>query len=223
MHLVPRSLALAHTPPSFSLSILGTHVSGIIAARKNNVGVIGMIEDDDVCILTARTLDDQGFGYFSSIMEGINWAVSMGAKVINVSIVGASYVQSLNQVFEDLYNKHNVLVIAAAGNDGGTGYSYPASYSAVMSVGAVNENRQKTVFSQSNNMVDIAGPGVDILSTLPTGRGNVIATVTVAGVQGFSGNYAEASPKSSVTGTLIFCQAGYVCHGPGNHICLMPK
>ena len=202
----------------------GTHVAGIIAARKNGNGVVGIIPDDDLCIMTARVLDDHEYGLMSGIMAGINWAVDNGARVINLSLVGGSYLPALNQNFEDLYNNRNVLIFAAAGNGGNTAYSYPASYPSVISVGAVDINKQITYFSQRNNMVDLVGPGQDILSTTPLNAGNIVAQLTVGSGQSFTGMFASASPKSSMTGgSLIHCADGYTCSGPGNHICLMPR
>ncbi|GKY99182.1 hypothetical protein MPSEU_000873600 [Mayamaea pseudoterrestris] len=201
----------------------GTHVSGIIAARKNGNGVVGLIPDDNLCILTARVLDDHDFGLFSNIMAGVNWAADNGAKVINLSLVGGTYLPAINQAFEDFYQNRNILVFAAAGNDGSSNYAYPASYPSVISVGAVDINKQHTWFSQRNSMVDLVGPGQDILSTLPLGVGNVIATLSVGNGQGFSGMYAQASPQTNIQGTLIHCADGYTCNGPGRHICLMPS
>ena len=59
-----------------------------------------------------------------------------------------------------------ILSIAAAGNDGDSSYSYPASYSSVMSVAATDSNDAKAWFSQYNDEVDIAAPGVGIVSTV---------------------------------------------------------
>jgi serine protease len=218
-----RATVDSRTALPHSLIHSGTHVSGIIAARKNGQGVVGQIPDDNICILTARVLDDHDYGYFSHIMEGIQWAVDMGARVINVSIVGGSYVPAVNAAFEAFYNSRNVLIFAAAGNDGSSNYAYPASYKTVISVAAVDERKQHPYFSQHNNMVDIAAPGQDVLSTLPTGVGNYIATLTAAGFEGFSGDWASRSPKTTVAGTIISCADGYTCRGPGNHICILPR
>ena len=60
-----------------------------------------------------------------------------------------------------------MLVIAAAGNSGAGGYEYPASYPTVVSIGAVNSNKQRAGFSTFNDQVELSGPGVGVLSTLP--------------------------------------------------------
>ena len=60
-----------------------------------------------------------------------------------------------------------MLIIAAAGNSGAGGYEYPASYRTVVSIGAVNSNKQRAGFSTFNDQVELSGPGVSVLSTLP--------------------------------------------------------
>ena len=67
--------------------------------------------------------------------------------------------------FQTIFEQQNVLVIAAAGNAGNTRKSYPASYDAVMSVAAIDENKELAFFSQVNNQVEISAPGVAVLST----------------------------------------------------------
>ena len=68
--------------------------------------------------------------------------------------------------FKDAYNA-GVLSVAAAGNGGNTSYSYPASYSSVVSVAAVDSNKVVADFSQKNSQVELAAPGVSVLSTVP--------------------------------------------------------
>ena len=63
-----------------------------------------------------------------------------------------------------------VLIIAAAGNDGNSDFSYPASYESVMSIAAVRSNKNKASFSQFNDQVELSGPGVLIKSTLPNNQ-----------------------------------------------------
>jgi len=73
---------------------------------------------------------------------------------------------ALNRAYED----NGVLLIAAAGNDGDSSFLYPASYDSVMSVAAVDSNEEWASFSQYNNQVDIAAPGVHVASTTPNNR-----------------------------------------------------
>ena len=83
------------------------------------------------------------------------------------SSLGGTYSSQAEQDFyNDIYNS-GVLIVAAAGNDGDSGYQYPAAYPSVMSVAAVDESERRPTFSQCNDQVEIAAPGVDILSTYP--------------------------------------------------------
>ena len=86
-----------------------------------------------------------------------------------MSFGGPDYSQYWESWFNTFYTDNDVLIIAAAGNGGDTSYSYPASFSTVMSVAAVDSNKDLAYFSQRNNQVDISAPGVNILSTVPGG------------------------------------------------------
>ena len=71
------------------------------------------------------------------------------------------------EAYKNILENDDVLLVAAAGNGGNTGFSYPASYTSVMSVGALDSNENIASFSQRNEQVDIAGPGVGTISTVP--------------------------------------------------------
>merc|ERR1719197_2130187 len=71
--------------------------------------------------------------------------------------------------FQDLFDNQGVLTIAAAGNGGSPSYLYPASYPSIMSVAATDSSDAKASFSQYNDEVDIAAPGVSVLSTVGGG------------------------------------------------------
>jgi subtilisin family serine protease len=108
----------------------GTHISGIVAARSdNNYGVRGM---GNIPLYNTRGLDDSGNARESDIIESINQCVAAGSKVINLSLSGTSMSQSLTSVIDNVYAK-NVLIVAAAGNNGKRVAMYPASYNKVVS------------------------------------------------------------------------------------------
>jgi serine protease len=85
-----------------------------------------------------------------------------------MSLGGSSYSVAEEEAFERIYNS-GVIVIAYAGNYGSTSCSYPASYSSVISVGAINIEKNHASFSQQNSQVDLVAPGVDIVSTRSRG------------------------------------------------------
>jgi serine protease len=145
----------------------GTHVFGTIGAiGGNHKGVVGMVPDSDgICYLIARVFDDEGNGiYASSVFEAIDWAVSEGANVINMSLGGDSYYRAGQEAIDSAYAK-GALSVASAGNSGSETFKYPASFNHVTSVAAVTTAGSRASFSTYNNRVDVAAPGVGILST----------------------------------------------------------
>ena len=82
-----------------------------------------------------------------------------------MSLGGVSPSEIERDFFQDLFDHHGILSIAAAGNSGSAFYSYPASYPSIMSVAATDSSNAIASFSQYNDQIDIAAPGVDVLST----------------------------------------------------------
>uniref|UniRef100_A0A6U3P181 subtilisin n=1 Tax=Ditylum brightwellii TaxID=49249 RepID=A0A6U3P181_9STRA len=120
-------------------------------------------------------------------MDAVEACVTAGAKVVSMSLGGSGFSQFADQQYKDHYDNDGVLFIAAAGNGGVGSYLYPASYKYVMSVAAVDSDKNKASFSQFNDQVEIAAPGVSVLSTLPDDEyaywsGTSMATPHVAGV-----------------------------------------
>jgi thermitase len=142
----------------------GTHVAGIVAASHNSIGVAGVCPDCK--ILAGKVLNDSGVGSSSGLTDGINWAVSNGAKVINMSI-GVRASRTLETAVNNAWNK-GVVLVAAAGNGGNQTKIYPAAYTNVIAVGATDNNDAKASFSTYGpSWVDIAAPGVAVYSTFP--------------------------------------------------------
>jgi serine protease len=207
----------------------GTHIAGTIGAiGKNNLGVAGMLQDDDVCYLIARVFGDNDKSTStSSVVAAVEWLEDQGAKVINMSLGGPSRSELLGKAIAEA-SANGVLVIASSGNGGSavTALNYPASFPDVISVAAVDSANQLAAFSQSNSEVDIAAPGVDILSTVPLGSGTV-GNVDL-GDFAVSGKYLKYSVQpgtEGITGTLVECPdlGRSTCPGPGDHICLIKR
>lgn len=164
----------------------GTHVAGIAAAlTNNNQGIAGV--NGNSRLISVKVLDNSGSGYYSWIANGITWAVDNGAEVINLSLGGSSSSQALQDAINYASSK-GVVIVAAAGNSSSSGASYPAYYSPVLAVAATDSNDNKASFSNYGSWVDIAAPGVSIISTYKGGysklSGTSMASPFVAGLAG---------------------------------------
>jgi thermitase len=142
----------------------GTHVAGIVAAAENTQGVVGTCPG--CFILDGKVLNDSGIGSSSALASGIDWAVSNGAKVINMSL-GVRASRTLETAVNNAWNK-GVVLVAAAGNGGNQTKIYPGAYLNVIAVGATDNKDAKASFSTYGaTWVDIAAPGVNVYSTFP--------------------------------------------------------
>ncbi|MFQ2167403.1 S8 family peptidase [Aeromonas hydrophila] len=170
----------------------GTHVAGTIAAvGGNDLGVVGVLPNQSVSLQIVKVFGANGWAYSSNLVGALN-ACKQGMSnrgftrmVINMSLGGSVPSKTEEQAFNQAYGQ-NVLSVAAAGNAGNTSKSYPASYGSVVSVAAIDANKQLAYFSQRNDQVELAAPGVSVLSTVPTGyayySGTSMATPHVVGV-----------------------------------------
>lgn len=141
----------------------GTHVAGIAAAATNNgVGVAGMCAGCG--FMAVKVLDADGNGTYDAVARGIIFAADNGARIINLSLSGALPSQTLEDAVTYAANK-GALLVAAAGNDGGSGANYPAAYAQVMAVAATDSSDQRASFSSYNTYMSVAAPGVSIYST----------------------------------------------------------
>ena len=142
----------------------GTHVAGTIAAMNNNRGVVGVTPGTAQLYIVRVFGNDGNWAYSSTLIDAANRCAGAGANIINMSLGGSDPSEFERAKFDEL-NAQGILVIAAAGNDGNTDYNYPASYPSIMSVAAIDSSKNRASFSQRNSQVDIAAPGVGILST----------------------------------------------------------
>jgi type VII secretion-associated serine protease mycosin len=181
----------------------GTYISSIIAGHGSGPGrAEGMIGvAPQAKILSIRViLDDQepGFfvynenaNYYDAIANGIRYAVRHGAQVINMSLGSTVATRNIRQAVGYAI-AHDVVVVASAGNDGERGhrftpYSYPASFTGVISVAAVRTSGKRASFSDRNASVVVAAPGVRVAGeagdgSYVIGDGTSPASAFVAGV-----------------------------------------
>ena len=159
----------------------GTHVAGTIAAiGGNGQGVVGVNPSGTLGLHIVKVFKDDGnWGYGSDLVIALEQCVAAGANVVSMSLGGGGSSSAEQSAF-DSANARGVLSIAAAGNDGNGSLSYPASYSSVMSVAAVDSSGNKASFSQFNSQVEIAAPGVGVNSTWNNGGYNSISGTSMA-------------------------------------------
>ncbi len=163
----------------------GCAVTGVIAAQHNNrLGIAGVAPHAQ--ILPVRVLDAQGIGSYSQVAAGIVYAVDHGAKIINISL-GGNNPSSILENAIDYATRHDVLVVAATGNNGSAQLLYPAAYSEVVAVGSVDPNGTISSFSNYGAAVGLYAPGRDIATLALDGgyttlSGTSLATPHVAAI-----------------------------------------
>ncbi|MFY9233851.1 MAG: S8 family peptidase [Fimbriimonadaceae bacterium] len=175
----------------------GTHTAGIVAAATNNgVGVAGTA-------FNCRVMPLKIFpnAIVTVVIAAVKYAADNGAKVASMSFGGAPPSQAEEDAMIYAFNK-GTLLLASAGNDGGTGKNYPAGYNTVVAVAASDQNDNKAGFSTYGDWVEITAPGVDILSTY------------------LGGGYANSSgtsmscPMAAGVAALMFSRGGTTLTAP---------
>jgi major intracellular serine protease len=191
----------------------GTHVAGTIAAIQNNNGVVGVAPEAKLLII--KVLDKKGSGQYEWIINGINYAIEQKADIISMSLGGPVDVPEMHEAIQTAV-QHNILVVCAAGNEGDGNdstdeFAYPGSYNEVISVGAVDLNRNSSRFSNSNNEVDLVAPGEKILSTYLNGTyatlsGTSMATPHVSGAMALIKVLDNSSFERNLTEPELYAQ-----------------
>jgi subtilisin family serine protease len=204
----------------------GTHVAGTVAAiAGNGTGVIGANPGTRIHVVKVFGDDNLaggacGWTYASTLVDALNKCTAAGANVVSMSLGGPTQSRAENKAFTAAYN-NGVLLVAAAGNDGSKRTSYPAGYASVMSVAAVDATETVATFSQRNKDVEIAAPGVAVLSTVPwidtntlnaggtllTG-GRVEGAARTNGTTGVLANGGRCTAAGAWGGHVVLCQRG---------------
>lgn len=199
----------------------GTHVGGTISAMNNGVGVVGVLPNGNIAIHIVKVFGAETWTYSSDLVGALDVCLDNNADVINMSLGGDRGSRAERVAFQAAYDA-GVLSIAAAGNDGNTKHSYPASYDSVVSIAAIDSDKVVADFSQQTNQVELAAPGVDVLSSVPTGTGSV-ATLDVGGTS-YDTLGMDGSPQGSATGNLVDCGTGEsTCSRASGQMCLIQR
>jgi hypothetical protein len=173
----------------------GTHVAGIIAAVANN-GIGGSGVAPNAKILPIQVLDQAGQGDARDVAAGVRFAADNGARVINLSLGGATESSSLTQAIT-YANDKGVLVVAAAGNGGAADKpKWPASLDLTLAVTAVDQANNATSFDQRGDYIDLSAPGANIVSTAKGDYVTLSGTSMAAGfVAGAAALLFAAEPR----------------------------
>lgn len=177
----------------------GTHVAGIVGARENNFGVVGVAPE--CTVIPIKVLNDNGGGRYSNIIDGIRKAISpeVNADIITMSLGSSSPgPNELHDIIKEAVSKGKI-VLAAAGNDKGP-VNFPACYDEVIAVAAVDENGNFADFSSRGREVDSLAPGVNIYSTVLNNNygmmsGTSQATPFIAGLCALCLAYTRSHPE----------------------------
>ena len=174
----------------------GTFTAGIIAAKADNgAGIAGI--SSGARLIAVKVLDAGGYGTTENICRGIDFAISHGAKVINMSFGGygrdASMESAVNRAVSN-----GVVCVAAAGNDNTTEYMIPSDFDACISVIATDQNNIKAWYSNYGMYKDICAPGGD-----PRVPGGGIYSTSLGGGYVYMSGTSAACPVVSATAALM--------------------
>lgn len=216
----------------------GTHVAGTIAGINNAEGIVGVLPNQNINLHIIKVFNESGWGYSSDLADAVETCEANGADVVNMSLGGSGSSTSENNRLTAVAN-NGVLLVAAAGNAGDSSHSYPASYSSVISVGAVDETGIRAEFSQYTNQVELSAPGEAILSTVGindgrqgyiTFNGSTVGDDRVLPPSRYvasGGNYAISNVNGTVSGVIGACSTSsngsFSCSSMSNKICVVER
>ncbi|MCK5534744.1 S8 family serine peptidase, partial [bacterium] len=164
----------------------GSHIAGTIAGITNNAtGISGISWNSQ--IMSVKGISDNGWGTAADLANSIKYAADNGANIINLSWGGIGTSWIIKEALDYAYSKGCIIVAAAGNSNQDVNTFFPANYEKAITVAATNFLDEKTFFSNYGTKIDVAAPGMDILSLKAEG------TVT-SGVVGT--NYCRLSGTS---------------------------
>ena len=180
----------------------GTGIASVIAGQTEDfVGIAPSTE-----IVSVRVLNESGEGDSFTVAKGIVEAVDQGADIINLSLGGMDSSIVMDNAIE--YAKlNNVLMVSAVGNEGVQGVSFPARHKDVVAVASVDAKSRVSTFSNYGDEVDIAAPGVGVITAWEENEfihfsGTSIATAFVTGALASELSYSSLEDKEDALNAL---------------------
>ena len=207
----------------------GTHVAGAVVAKMNNrTGITGVAPGAKVMPLRVLGQED---GSVYDVLQAVRYAAGLDndsgalpdktASIINLSLGGAGYSQSSQNLYNEVREK-GIFLVAASGNENSSEPMYPASYAGVVSVAAFDYRGERAPYSNYSPHVDVAAPGGHLSADLNSdGYGDGVLSLTVSGstLETLSPNYAfyqgtsVAAPQ--VAGIIALMKSAYPALTPG--------
>jgi subtilisin family serine protease len=196
----------------------GGHLANIIAGNTNNdYGTSGIAYEAQ--LMPIKVLDAKGNGTSITLADGIREAANNGATVINLSLTR----NDKNEAVEDeavkeainYAHQKDVIIVAAAGNDGKDSASYPALYEEVLGVGAYDKDGKRAQYSNYGRKVDILAPGGQIVGgkfcePLPSGSDNL---QPLPGITQIVSMLVKGEPQDQLCSYQGTSQAGAIASG----------
>ncbi len=178
----------------------GTHVAGLIAAVTNNgIGIAGTAWNST--IMPVKVAKRDGLTSNLRVAEGVSYAANNGAKIINVSLFGQEGTRTLYSAIHYAVNNKKCTVIASTGTGAGKTVGYPAAYSEVIGVGAIDQDLQPAFFARKGSALDIVAPGQDVISTVP--RNSVLIPENTSGYATLNGTSMSTGYVSGAAALLL--------------------
>ncbi|WP_203363522.1 S8 family serine peptidase [Bacillus sp. REN10] len=180
----------------------GTHVAGVIGAKNNSIGVVGIAPQAQ--LYSIKVLDKNGIGTISTVMAGIEWGIQQKLDILNISITASDYDEALERMIKRAYDS-GLIIVAAAGNEGPpwsgeqSSVQYPAKFNEVIAVSSIDKDKRLGDLSSTGSEVELAAPGENIYSTVP-------ASINASGYGVMSGT-SMATPY--VTGLVALYKEKY--------------
>lgn len=200
-NLLPGKNIIKPNLPPFDDNGHGTHVTGILVANDNEIGMVGVCPKAKV--IPVKVLDKNGNGDMLNVAAGINWAVENNCDLIVMSLGAPFKIQQVRKAIQNAESR-GVVTFCAAGNAGGTQeLYYPANYPETIAIGAIDKNFNRASFSNTGQNLDFMAPGVDIFSTVPdnwyaTLSGTSMACPFAVGVAALVLSYYKKNKKINI-------------------------